>query len=76
MNYAWDWGAIGLARLFAGNENAVIVAVDHGLYFGPIEGLIDLPTVIKKLKQADGILLSAGMVQHCSDSLPIVTRLP
>jgi DhnA family fructose-bisphosphate aldolase class Ia len=58
---------IRLSRLFNGAENAVIVAVDHGLYFGPLDGLIDLPTVIIKLKQADGVLLSAGMATHCAD---------
>jgi len=58
---------IRLSRLFNGSENAVIVAVDHGLYFGPLAGLIDLPTVINKLQHADGVLLSAGMISHCAD---------
>jgi len=58
---------IRLSRLFNGSENAVIVAIDHGLYFGPLDGLIDLPTVIKNLRQADGVLLSAGMISHCAD---------
>jgi DhnA family fructose-bisphosphate aldolase class Ia len=56
---------IKLSRLFANGENAVVIAVDHGLYFGPIEGLTDLPQSIECLRGADGILLSAGMVQHC-----------
>lgn len=58
---------IRLSRLFNGAENAVVVAIDHGLYFGPLPGLIDLPSVIHKLDHADGILLSAGMVPHCAD---------
>jgi class I fructose-bisphosphate aldolase len=58
---------IRLARLFSGSENAVIVAIDHGLYFGPLPGLIDLPKVIQGLDQADGILLSGGMVTHCQE---------
>jgi DhnA family fructose-bisphosphate aldolase class Ia len=58
---------IRLGRLFDGSENAVIVAIDHGLYFGPLEGLIDLPKVIKNLRQADGVLLSAGMISHCAN---------
>ncbi|MEJ2011336.1 MAG: hypothetical protein P8X64_03810 [Anaerolineales bacterium] len=57
---------IRLARLFSGSERAVIVAIDHGLYFGPLPGLIDLPRVIQKLSDADGILLSAGMIRHCA----------
>jgi len=58
---------IRLERLFDGTENAVVVAIDHGLYFGPLPGLIDLPTAIRSLQGADGILLSAGMVSHCAD---------
>jgi len=58
---------IRLSRLFDGAENVVVVAVDHGLYFGPVEGLIDLPAVINNLKGADAVLLSAGMASHCVD---------
>jgi DhnA family fructose-bisphosphate aldolase class Ia len=58
---------IRLSRLFNGSENAVVVAIDHGLYFGPLSGLIDLPTVINNLQHADGVLLSAGMISHCAD---------
>ena len=56
---------IRLGRLFGDSPNAVIVAIDHGLYFGPLPGLIDLPKVIQKLTAADGVLLAAGMVRHC-----------
>jgi DhnA family fructose-bisphosphate aldolase class Ia len=72
---------IRLGRLFSRSENAVIVAVDHGLYFGPLPGLIDLPKVVHKLVDADGILLSAGMIRHCTDFFSqrgaptIITRL-
>jgi DhnA family fructose-bisphosphate aldolase class Ia len=58
---------IRLARLFNGAENVVVVAIDHGLYFGPLPGLIDLPTAIQSLQQADGVLLSAGMARFCAD---------
>ena len=58
---------IRLARLFNGADKVVIVAIDHGLYFGPLSGLMDLPTTIKSLDQADGVLLSAGMATHCAD---------
>jgi len=58
---------IRLSRLFNGDDNVVVVAVDHGLYFGPVEGLIDLPGVIHNLKEADAVLLSAGMAEHCAD---------
>ncbi|TFH35131.1 MAG: hypothetical protein E4G99_07985 [Anaerolineales bacterium] len=72
---------IRLGRLFSGSDKAVIVAIDHGLYFGPLPGLIDLPKVIRKLANADGILLSAGMIRHCADFFSqrgapaIITRL-
>jgi DhnA family fructose-bisphosphate aldolase class Ia len=72
---------IRLGRLFSGSSNAVIVAVDHGLYFGPLPGLIDLPKVIQKLSAADGVLLGAGMIPHCRsffacrDSPAMITRL-
>jgi len=55
---------IRLARLFDGGQNAVIVAVDHGLYNGPVPGLNDLPGSVGKLANADGVLVSPGMAQH------------
>jgi DhnA family fructose-bisphosphate aldolase class Ia len=59
--------SIRISRLFDDSQNAVIVAIDHGLYFGPLAGLTDLSQAIRSLDLADGILLSAGMVPHCSD---------
>jgi DhnA family fructose-bisphosphate aldolase class Ia len=52
-------------RLFSGSRRAVIVAVDHGEFFGPTSGIIDLPETIANLAEADGILLSPGMMTHC-----------
>jgi len=55
-----------LDRLFNRGENAVIVAVDHGEFDGPIKGMVNLPEVVKKINPAvDGILLSPGMLRHC-----------
>jgi len=54
-----------LNRLFSGSKRAVIVAVDHGEFFGPTPGIIDLPDSIQLLQEADGILLSPGMMAHC-----------
>lgn len=56
---------IRLAKLFNGEENIVIVAVDHGLYFGPLPGMIDLPSVIGSIAGADAILMGPGMPAHC-----------
>lgn len=58
---------IRFERLFDGADRVVVVAIDHGLYFGPLAGLIDLPTAIQSLQEADGVLLSAGMAVHCAD---------
>ncbi len=58
---------IRLEKLFNGEENVVIVAVDHGLYFGPLPGMIDLPKVIGSISGADGILMGPGMPAHCQD---------
>ena len=55
---------IRLERLFDGGHNAVIVAIDHGLYNGPVPGLNDLPASSAGLTAADGILLSPGMAAH------------
>jgi len=52
-------------RLFTDGKNAVIVAVDHGEFFGPTPGIVNLPDVIEQLGQADGILISPGMMRRC-----------
>ena len=57
--------AIRLGRLFSEGKNAVVVAVDHGLYFGPLAGMIDLPSVIDRVGSADAILMAPGMPAHC-----------
>jgi len=57
---------IRLNRLFNKGENAVVVAIDHGEFDGPLPGMIDLPEVVKKVDPAvDAVLLSPGMVPHC-----------
>lgn len=57
---------IRLNRLFS-TGNVVIVAVDHGLYNGPLPGLIDLPRVVQSIVDADAILMSPGMPAHCTE---------
>ena len=59
---------IRLQRLFDGGANAVVVAVDHGLYNGPRPGFEDLGPVVSRLGGADAILLSPGMVPHVSSA--------
>jgi DhnA family fructose-bisphosphate aldolase class Ia len=56
--------SIRLQRLFDGDQNIVIVAIDHGLYNGPRPGFENLAPIVSRLGGADGILLSPGMVAH------------
>lgn len=54
-----------LERLFSKGENAVIVAVDHGMFDGPIPGMINLKETGKLINPCvDGVLLSPGMLKH------------
>lgn len=55
---------IRLGRLFGEGGKAVIVALDHGLYNGPLAGFNDLPTAVRSLVAADALLLSPGMAGH------------
>ncbi|NOZ23354.1 MAG: hypothetical protein GXP25_19950 [Planctomycetes bacterium] len=58
---------IRLGKLFSGG-NAVVVAIDHGEFDGPIPFLEDLPKTARKISpDADGILLSPGMIEHCAE---------
>ena len=57
---------IRLSKLFSNGENAVVVAVDHGEFDGPLPGMIDLPQVVRKVDSCvDAILLAPGMLPHC-----------
>ncbi len=56
--------SIRLKRLFDDGRNAVVVAIDHGLYNGPRPGFEDLAPIVDRLRGADAILLSPGMVAH------------
>jgi len=60
-----DGHYIRFNRLFSQGRNVVIVAVDHGEFFGPTPGIVNLPEAIEKVGQADGILISPGMLGHC-----------
>ena len=58
---------IRLGKLFS-KGNAVVVAIDHGEFDGPIPFLEDLPKTAAKIsKDVDGILLSPGMIERCAD---------
>ena len=57
--------SVRLARLFDGGQNAVVVAIDHGLYMGPLPGLTNPAEAVSRIGGADAILLTSGMAQHC-----------
>jgi len=57
---------IRLNRLFSDGEKAVVVAADHGMFDGPLPGMINLPETARKIDPAvDAILLAPGMLGHC-----------
>ncbi len=54
-------------RLFNRDERCVIIAMDHCLFDGPIPGMLDLSETARKVASCvDGILMSPGMLPHCS----------
>lgn len=58
---------IRLGRLFSGDGNAVVVAIDHGEFDGPLPGMIDMPEVVKAVDSCvSSVLLSPGMMRHCA----------
>ena len=55
---------IRLQKLFNQGKNAVIVAIDHGMFDGPIPGMENLNETINRINpEIDGILLSPGMLK-------------
>ncbi len=61
-----DGREIRLQRL-TGDGRAVIIAIDHGLFDGPIPAMEDLPKTATKINPVvDAVLLSPGMLRHCS----------
>lgn len=60
---------IRFERLFNRRERAVIVAMDHCEFDGPIPGMIDLAKTAAKVDACvDGILLSPAMLPHVASA--------
>jgi len=56
-----------LMKLFNGNENAVIIAADHGEFDGPIPGMVRIDETLSRIDPAvDAVLLSPGMLPRSS----------
>lgn len=49
-----------------GDGRCVIIAVDHGLFDGPISGMENLPATVERVNPVvDAVLLAPGMLRHC-----------
>ena len=56
---------IKLKKLFSRDKNAVIIAIDHGMFDGPIPGMTNLVKTAEKINSCvDGVLLSSGMLKQ------------
>ncbi len=58
---------IRMRRLFGESGRAVVIAVDHGFFDGPIEGMENLPDILARSVDpcVDAVLLSPGMLGRC-----------
>jgi DhnA family fructose-bisphosphate aldolase class Ia len=69
-----DGRGLRLQRLM-GDGRAVIIAIDHGLFDGPILGMEDLPSTAARINPAvDAVLLAPGMIRHCGSIFAGVKR--
>ncbi|MDD4190048.1 MAG: hypothetical protein PHI28_01840 [Mangrovibacterium sp.] len=56
---------IRIEKLFNKSAHAVIVAIDHGMFDGPIPGMIDMEETAGNIDSCiDGVLLSPGMLKR------------
>ena len=68
---------IRMEKLFNKDENAVVIAIDHGYMDGPIPGMENLPETVRKIDSCvDAVLLSPGMMKNagqifCRKGAPI-----
>jgi DhnA family fructose-bisphosphate aldolase class Ia len=56
-------------KLFSRDENAIIIAVDHGMFDGPINGMVDIRKTMQKINPVvDAVLMSPGTLKQCPDA--------
>jgi len=61
--------SIRLDKLFNRNENAVIIAADHGMFDGPIPGMVDIRQTLGRIHPGvDAVLVSPGTLKRCPDA--------
>jgi DhnA family fructose-bisphosphate aldolase class Ia len=62
-----DGRELRLSRMM-GKGRSVVIAVDHGMFDGPIKGMENLPATASRInRQVDAVLLAPGMLRHCKD---------
>jgi len=72
-----------LARIFKEDEKAFVIAMDHGVELGPVSGLEDIRSTIKKVLvvdcKPDALLMTPSMLRLCHQELTgkvgVITRL-
>ena len=76
-----NWGLENrLARIIKPEDNrALMLAVDHGYFLGPIAGL-EQPrdTIVPLIPYADSLMLTRGLLRNCippDSNIPIVLRM-
>jgi DhnA family fructose-bisphosphate aldolase class Ia len=61
--------SLRFGKLFNRNENAIIIAVDHGMFDGPIPGLVNIRKTLKNINPAvDAVLMSPGTLKQNADA--------
>lgn len=76
-----DWGLKNrLSRIIKPEDNrTLMLAVDHGYFLGPIEGLENpSQTIVPLLPYADSLMLTRGVLRRCippESDIPIVLRM-
>lgn len=58
-----------MKRIFREDNKAVIVALDHGQFQGPIDGIVDIEDILKKIVAGgpDAVILNPGILAKHSD---------
>lgn len=61
---------IRLARIFGFDGRAVLIALDHGQFMGPLPGLVDMRSLLEAavLGKADGVILNPGAAEQFVDT--------
>ncbi len=72
-----------LARIFKDDERTFVVAMDHGVEMGPVSGLEDIKSAVKKTLSSDykpdAVLMNPSMIRLCHEEiagkLGVIARL-